>query len=296
MKGILLAGGNGTRLYPSTQVMSKQLLPIYDKPMIYYPLSTLMLAGITDIMIITTPNDIDRFHALLGDGSRIGISVSYRAQASPGGIPEAFIIAEDFIGTERVCLILGDNIFYGDGLPDKLQGAARDENGSTVFAYYVRDPQRYGIIEFESMSTILSIEEKPRSPRSNWAITGLYYFDSGVVEIAKSLQPSSRGELEITDVIRRYFTEGRLHLQLFGRGYAWLDTGTHDSMLDASYFIKTIEERQGLKVACIEEVAYNMGYISRDHIIRIAESIKTSEYGRYLYSILSEEGKGARIT
>lgn len=288
MKGIILAGGKATRLYPITKGVCKQMLPVYDKPLIYYPLSALMLAGIKDILLISTPKDVSRFKDLLGEGKGLGVNISYAVQREPTGIAQAFIIAEEFIGNESVCLILGDNIFYGQGLPDLLKEATLLEEGAVIFGYYVKDPRRYGVIELDKDSNILSIEEKPESPKSNWAVTGLYFYDSKVVEIAKKLKPSSRGEFEITDINNEYFRRGQLKTKLLSRGYAWLDTGTYDSLIDASMFIKTIEDRQGLKIGCIEEVAYRMGYIDKKQLGDLAKTINTS-YGRYLLNIVNEE-------
>lgn len=285
MKGIILAGGKATRLYPITKGVCKQMLPVYDKPLIYYPLSVLMLAGIKDILIISTPKDTSRFKDILGDGSNLGINLSYLVQHEPGGIAEAFIIGADFIGKDTVSLILGDNILYGDGLGDLLKSAALLNDGALIFGYYVKDPGRYGVIEFDKNFNVLSIEEKPSEPRSNWAATGLYFYDNSVVEIAKSLKPSARGELEITDVNNEYLKRNLLKTKPLSRGYAWLDTGTHDSLLEASLFIKTIEERQGLKIGCIEEVAYRMGYICAEELKRLAEGA-SSVYGGYLLSLL----------
>jgi len=288
MKGIILAGGRATRLYPITKGVCKQMLPVYDKPLIYYSLSVLMLAGIKDILLISTPKDIPRFKDLLGEGKELGINISYAVQREPTGIAQAFLIGEEFIGKESVCLILGDNIFYGQGLPDLLKEATLLEEGAVIFGYYVKDPRRYGVIELDKDFNILSIEEKPESPKSNWAVTGLYFYDSKVVEIAKKLKPSSRGEFEITDINNEYFRRGQLKTRLLSRGYAWLDTGTYDSLIDASMFIKTIEDRQGLKIGCIEEVAYRMGYIDKKQLDDLAKTINTS-YGRYLLNIVNEE-------
>lgn len=288
MKGIILAGGKGTRLYPITRAVSKQMLPVYDKPMIYYPLSVLMLAGIRDILIISTPNDIPRFIDLLGNGKYLGINLSYVVQQEPKGIAESFIIGEEFIGKDQVCLILGDNIFYGHGLPDILKEATSLKEGGVIFGYYVKDPQRYGVIEFDKDLNATSIEEKPKNPKSNWAVTGLYFYDNKVIEIAKNLRPSQRGELEITDINSAYLKMSNLKVILLGRGYAWLDTGTYESLIDCSIFIKTIEERQGLKIGCIEEVAYRMGYIGKKELENLAKGINTN-YGDYLTRIIKEE-------
>jgi glucose-1-phosphate thymidylyltransferase len=288
MKGIILAGGAGTRLHPVTQCISKQLLPVYDKPMVYYPLSVLMLAGIRDILIISTPLDLPRFRELLGDGSQFGIALSYAEQEQPKGIAQAFTIGADFIGNERVCLILGDNVFYGQGFVEKLAAAARSADGATVFAYKVRDPERFGVIEFDSSQRAVSLAEKPRNPRSDWAVTGLYFYDSQVVGIARELQPSARGELEITDVNRVYLQRGSLQVQLLGRGFAWLDTGTHESLLEASQFVQTIERRQGMKIACLEEIAYESGWLSASEVRARAMTMEKSEYGRYLAALVSE--------
>ncbi len=286
MKGIILAGGKATRLYPITKGVCKQMLPVYDKPLVYYPLSVLMLAGIKDILIISTPKDTSRFEDLLGDGSDLGIKLSYKVQESPGGIAEAFIVAEEFIGKSSVSLILGDNILYGHGLADLLQDAASLQEGALIFGYYVKDPERYGVIEFDDQFNVLSIEEKPKNPKSGWAATGLYFYDNRVIDIAKNLKPSARGELEITDVNNEYLKRGELKTKALSRGYAWLDTGTYDSLMDASFFIKTIEDRQGLKIGCIEEVAYRKGYINADGLKRLAE--ETNEvYGGYLLSLLA---------
>jgi glucose-1-phosphate thymidylyltransferase len=285
MKGIILAGGSGTRLYPITKGVSKQLVPIYDKPMIYYPLSVLMLAGITEVLIISTPADLPRFEQLLGDGSDIGMEFSYVVQPSPDGLAQAFILGEDFIGSSDVCLVLGDNIFYGHGLTDLLSKAvsnAKEQNKATVFGYYVKDPERYGVAEFDAEGNVTSIEEKPEDPKSNYAVVGLYFYPNDVVQKAKLVKPSDRGELEITTLNQEYLHEKRLRVKLMGRGYAWLDTGTHESLLEASMFIQTIENRQGLKVACIEEIAYEMGYISKDELLALAQPLKKNQYGQYL--------------
>lgn len=286
MKGIILAGGYGTRLYPITRVVCKQLLPVYDKPMIYYPLSTLMFAGIKEILIISTPQDLPAFEELLGDGNSLGISLSYKVQEVPRGLADAFIVGEEFIGNDSVCLILGDNLFYGHGLPELLHEAGNQKEGATVFGYYVNDPERYGVVEFDSDGTVLSIEEKPDVPKSNFAVVGLYFYDNNVVKIAKSLKPSPRGEIEITDLNKVYLENGDLRVQLMGRGFAWLDTGTHSSMLEAAQFVKTIEDRQGLKIACIEEIAYKMGFINDQELEKIAEPLRKSGYGEYLLKIM----------
>jgi glucose-1-phosphate thymidylyltransferase len=290
MKGIILAGGAGTRLYPITSVISKQLLPVYDKPMIYYPLSTLMLTGIRDIMIISTPHDLSHFKNLLGDGSNWGIQLSYKEQAKPEGLAQSFIIGAGFIGNDPCCLILGDNIFFGHGLPELLKSAAARKKGATIFGYYVKDPERYGIVEFDKNFRPTSIEEKPHQPKSHYAVTGLYFYDNQVIEIARNLKPSPRGELEITDVNKFYLELGTLHLELLGRGFAWLDTGTHDSLVDATLYIKTIEDRQGLKIGCVEEVAYRMGFINNGQLEKLIAPLSKSAYGRYLQDIL--EGNG----
>lgn len=289
MKGIILAGGSGTRLYPITKGISKQLIPVYDKPMIYYPLSTLMLAGITDILVISTPEYTPLFEQLLGDGSDIGISLTYKVQEKPNGLAEAFILGADFIGDDSVCLILGDNIYYGSGLSKLVQEVAQKADGATVFGYHVNDPERFGVVDFDSNMKALSIEEKPENPKSNYAVTGLYFYDNTVVEKAKNLKPSDRGELEITDINKLYLDEGKLDVKLMGRGYAWLDTGTHDSMMEAASFIATIQKRQNLKVACLEEIAYRMGYISKEKLVELAQTMKKNDYGQYLLRLAKEQ-------
>jgi glucose-1-phosphate thymidylyltransferase len=292
MKGIVLAGGSGTRLYPITKGTSKQLLPIYDKPMIYYPLSVLMLAGIKDILIISTPTDLPNFERLLGDGKELGIELHYKEQPSPDGLAQAFIIGEKFIGNDDVCLVLGDNIFYGHGFTDLLAKSllnVKEEEKATVFGYYVNDPKRYGVVDFNKQGKALSIEEKPGVPKSNYAVIGLYFYPNSVIDIAKNIKPSNRGELEITTVNQEYLNSGDLKVEVMGRGYAWLDTGTHESLLEASNFIQTIEKRQGLKVACLEEIAYEMGYINKDELLALAEPLKKNNYGQYLISRASEK-------
>ena len=288
MKGIILAGGSGTRLHPITRGVSKQLLPIYDKPMIYYPLSVLMLTGIRDILVISTPDDLPNFRKLLGDGSDFGINLSYAEQPSPDGLAQAFLIGEDFIGKDNVCLILGDNIFYGDRFPLMLRAAAARTQGATIFGYHVNCPERFGVVEFDSEGKVVSIEEKPTHPKSNFAVTGLYFYDNDVIEIARQVSPSARGELEITDVNNAYLARGDLHVSLLGRGFAWLDTGTHDSLMEAGHFVQTIEARQGLKVACLEEIAYRQGWLGADRLAYEADKLSKTGYGQYLLRIIKE--------
>ena len=289
MKGIILAGGYGTRLYPITNVISKQLLPVYDKPMIYYPLSVLMLAGIQDILIISTPEDLNNFKHLLGNGKNFGINISYEIQKKPEGLAQAFIIGEKFIGKSPVCMVLGDNIFYGQGFSTILEKAISRTSGATTFAYQVKKPENFGVVEFDSNQKVISIEEKPIKPKSNYAITGLYFYDNDVIEIAKKIKPSKRGELEITSINQMYLNNHKLNVELLGRGFAWLDTGTHESLLEASSFIQTIENRQGLKVACLEEIAYNQGWLSKNEVSEIAQKLQQNNYGQYLLSVIGEK-------
>ncbi|MDA3953875.1 MAG: glucose-1-phosphate thymidylyltransferase RfbA [Bacteroidales bacterium] len=289
MKGIILAGGAGTRLYPITKSISKQIIPIYDKPMIYYPLSVLMLSGIKEILIISTPKDIHLYEDLLGDGNHLGLNISYKEQPSPDGLAQAFIIGEEFIGKDNVCLVLGDNIFYGYGFSKVLSKAAELKDGAIVFGYYVNDPERYGVAEFDKSGKVLSLEEKPENPKSNYAVTGLYFYSNDVIQKAKNLKPSKRGELEITDLNKLYLNENRISVELLGRGFAWLDTGTHDSLLQASNYVATIEQRQGLKIACIEEIAFKMGFINKEQLIKLGEDLNKNQYGQYLLKIANEE-------
>ena len=288
MKGIVLAGGSGTRLHPITLGVSKQLLPVYDKPMIYYPISVLMLAGIKDILVISTPQDLPQYRALLGDGHQFGVHFSYAEQPTPDGLAQAFLIGEQFIGSDSVCLILGDNIFHGQHFGEQLQTAVNRQSGATVFGYWVKDPERFGVIDFDTEGRAMSIEEKPTAPKSSYAVTGLYFYDNDVIKIAKAIKPSKRGELEITDVNNAYLQRGDLHVERFGRGFAWLDTGTHDSLLEASQYVQTIEHRQGLKVACLEEIAYQQGWVSREYVLERAQYFGKTGYGQYLFKIAGE--------
>ena len=289
MKGIVLAGGSGTRLYPATHVVSKQLLPVYDKPMVYHPISTLMLAGLRDILLISTPQDLPLFERLLGDGSQFGINITYAEQPRPEGLAQAFIIGKEFVAGGPACLVLGDNIFYGHGMPERLRAAAKRTDGATVFGYHVKDPERYGVMEFDAENRVISLEEKPTKPRSNYAVVGLYFYDSQITEIAANIKPSHRGELEITDVNKTYLERGQLHAELLGRGTAWLDTGTHDSLLQASNYIEAIQNRQGLKVACLEEIAYQLGYITADQVLERAQKLGKNEYGAYLKRLVTDD-------
>lgn len=289
MKGILLAGGSGTRLHPVTRAISKQLLPVYDKPMVYYPLSTLMLAGLRDVLLISTPDDLPQYQRLLGDGSQLGINIQYAEQPRPEGLAQAFLIGREFLGGEEACLVLGDNIFYGHGLTDSLQQAAKLEDGGTIFGYYVKDPERYGVVHYDDNGQVLGIEEKPAHPKSNYAVVGLYFYDKQICDIAREIKPSARGELEITSVNNAYLQMGKLRVEKLGRGTAWLDTGTHESLLQAGNFIETIENRQGLKVACLEEIAYQQGYISADDVLRMAHELEKTEYGQYLKNVIERE-------
>ena len=291
MKGIILAGGKGTRLYPLTMAISKQLLPVYDKPMIYYPLSMLMLAGIRDILVITTPEDSEQYQRLLGDGSKLGMTFQYATQSVPRGLADAFLVGKEFIGDDKVCLILGDNIFFGQGLPQILRSAAEQESGAVVFAYPVKDPERYGVVEFDGNGKAISLEEKPLKPRSNYAVPGIYFYDNLVVRYAEELEPSPRGEIEITDINKRYLGDGELSVKVLGRGVAWLDAGTHESLLQASMFVQAVEDRQGMMISCVEEIAYRMGYIDEDCLRNCAEPLASNEYGQYLLRFLSEQGK-----
>ena len=291
MKGIILAGGKGTRLYPLTMAISKQLLPVYDKPMIYYPLSMLMLAGIRDVLVITTPEDSDQYRRLLGDGSRLGMNFQYAIQAVPRGLADSFLVGKEFIGDDKVCLILGDNIFFGHGLPQVLRSAAEQDSGAVVFAYPVRDPERYGVVEFDDTGKAISLEEKPLKPRSNFAVPGIYFYDNRVVRYAEELKPSPRGEIEITDINKRYLADGELSVKVLGRGVAWLDAGTHESLLQASMFVQAVEDRQGMMISCVEEIAYRMGYIDKDCLRRCAEPLASNEYGQYLLRFLGEQSK-----